>query len=912
MSVGIGSTQITGISVIANPSDAANKEYADNASNNSGETPSITGQENEFLFTDGSNTSWQPIQGYTEYTTAGNYTFTVPTQASELFIEATGAGGGGGSGTTTTTSYSNKGEFWFLRTSGTTSALGAFANGFGPNAIYDGLNYILSNVVTVSSTDTITWILRTTGFGAVVINSITYGSDRTEKYLAVGNSGVVSSSTNSIQWVLRTAGFGTSVINTVSYGNGFYFAAEQNGSSVRVSTDGITWTLRTSVAIFTPYNSMYGGGYYVVGGSSEHIRSSTDTITWILRTTGKNTNYNNCMTFGNGVFVIGNSGGQITTSTDTITWVSRTSGFGSLVLYSLHYGEGYYVVGASGGPTAVSTDAITWILRTAIMTSSGSSIYGNGIHVKGGSSGQISVSPYPKGFSGSGGGGGASVGWNISKSQISGSSLTVNVGSGGTANTAGAASTVSWTSPCGTFSVTANGGSAGVNTATNSLIPGGAGGTITTSNNYVYATAGTSGGNGGYFESSNISRQGLLTSDATNATLPYQTTGGGGGTSADITGEFGKFGGTINYYGNTIQNSKINSVLMNGTSSVPFSGLSYGTGGNGGGAQFGATAWVLRTTGFNATAWVLGYGNGLYAMGGTSGTLSTSTDTVTWTLRTSGFGTNGIQGYTYGNNTHILYGANGNIRASTNGIFWTARTSSTVNSLGNAGNTYPGSIYANNLHITTGANGAFLISTDSIIWTLRTTGFGTTTGWATAYGNSLYLLSSGSGLLRTSTDNITWTLRTTGTTSGVNSIQYLSPNYYYFTNGGTIFSSTDSIVWVSRASGLSALYTSAVSDNSFVTGGASGSIYSSIDGILWISRTSGAGNILAFSSSFLNNLFLVSYASGVLTVADSSFVGNGGNGFRGGGGGGGGYNIQSNTTGSGGTGGDGYVRISWQ
>ena len=135
MPVGIGSTQITGISVIANPTDAANKSYVDSAASGGG-TPSIVGQENEFLFTNGTTTSWQPIQGYTEYTTAGNYTFTVPTQASELFIEATGAGGGGGSGTTTTTSYSNKGEFWFLRTSGT-------LNSFYPNNL---LGLGMSNV----------------------------------------------------------------------------------------------------------------------------------------------------------------------------------------------------------------------------------------------------------------------------------------------------------------------------------------------------------------------------------------------------------------------------------------------------------------------------------------------------------------------------------------------------------------------------------------------------------------------------------------------------------------------------------------------------------------------------------------------------------------------------------------------
>jgi len=914
MPVGIGSTQITGISVVANPTDAASKSYVDSSAGGGG-LPSIDGNENEFLFTDGSTATWQPIQGYQEYTTAGNYVFDIPTQAKELFIEATGSGGGGGSGTTEVTSYVNRGEFWFLRTSGTVSTVSGAFNATGPTAIYDGLNYIFANSVLISSTDTITWTLRTSGFGANIIYAIAYASDKSEKYVIVGQSGRTGSSTDGISWISRTSGFGTSAINTVMYGNGFYVATNESGVvPTRASTDGISWVARTNhPSLFSRYISTYGNNYWVIGGASGFVTSSTDTITWIMRTSGTGTGvYVNQLTYGNEIFVLGTQRGNvINTSTDTITWTPRTSGFGTSILRGLHYGDGLYVSTINGGFIRVSTDGIVWIARTSLIANAGNSVYGNNIHLVAGSN-QISASPFPKGFAGPGGGGGASVGWIISKSQISGSSLTVNVGSGGTSNTAGAATTVSWTSSGGTFSVTANGGSAGVSTLTNNLLPGGSGGTITGSNNYVYATAGTAGGNGGYFESSTVNRQGLAGSDATNATLSYQTTGGGGGTSADITGEFGKFGGTINYYGNTLQNSKISSALMNGSSSIPFGGLSYGAGGNGGGAQFGATAWVLRTSGFGATAYTLGYGNGLYIMAGNSGRLSTSTDTIVWVLRTSGFGTSTILGYTYGNDTHVLYGQVGIIRASTNGIFWEIRTSSTTNNLGNAGNTYPGSIYADGLHVTTGSNGTFLISTDSVIWTLRTTGFGTTAGWSTAFGNSLYLLSSGSGRLRTSTDNITWTLRTTGTTSGVNSLQYLSPRYYYFTSGGTIFSSTNSIVWISRASGLNVLYASAVSNNSLIAAGGAGSIYSSIDGITWISRTSGAGNVNAFSSAFTNNLFLTSYPSGVLTVADSAFVGNSGNGFRGGGGGGGGYDTQSNTIGSGGTGGDGYVRISWQ
>ena len=917
MAVVLRSNQITGISLVVNATDGATKEYADTAS--TGGVPSIAGNENEFLTTDGSNASWQPIQGYQEYTTAGNYTFNIPTHAKEFFIEATGAGGGGAPGlATTSTTYVNRGEFWFLRTSGTTSSLGASANGVGPFSIYDGRNYIFANVVTVSSTDTITWILRTTAFGAGTIYGIAYGSDKTEKYVIAGTSGIVASSTDSIAWTLRTAGFGTSAINTASYGNGFYFVGDQNSGSVRVSTDAIMWQFRTTAAVFQVYHSVYGGGYYVVGGSTDHVRSSTDTIVWIMRTTAfMKVNYINAMTYGNGIFIAANSTGNVCTSTDSINWVARTSGAISIP-YSLHYGlhnnNHSYILGISGGPTSVSTDGIIWILRTAITGSSGSSVYGNGIHVKSTATGQILVSTIPTGTAGSGGGGGATVGSRISRSNISGTTLTVNVGSGGTSGTAGAASTVSWTSPGGNFSITANGGSAGVNTfpSTSNILSSGAGGAIITSNNYLYSSAGTAGGTGGYFESSTNNTQGYAGSNATTATLSYQTTGGGGGASSLYDGQFGTFGGTINYYSNTYQNSK---TLINGTSSLSIGGLSYGNGGNGGGAQHGAVAWILRTSGFGSTAYAVGYGGGgVYVLAGALGILFTSTDTITWTSRTAGFGSSSIREVISDVTTIVAVSDGGAIRSSTNAIQWTIRTCPTTNSLGNTNNNGPAAIYANNLYLV-GGNNTYIVSTNSVVWTLRTVGFtGGFTTWSITYGSALtekYLIAAGTGLA-SSTDNISWTIRTSG--FNLNSIQYFNGKYYGFSSSASIRTSTNGIEWTTQVTVAHSLYASAVSNNSLITGGATGSVYSSTDAIAWVLRTSGVGAVNLFASGYGNGLFLASYGAGAqLIIADSNLnAGNGGSGIRGGGGGGGGYNLITNTAGTGGNGGDGYVRISWQ
>ena len=114
MPVQVGLTSITGITTSISSTDAVSKQYVDNLPSS---LPSVSGKTNQFLYTDGSNTSWQPIDGVQEYTAAGTYTFTVPNQAKEFLIEATGAGGGGASGNNSGSSY-QPASLWTQRTSG--------------------------------------------------------------------------------------------------------------------------------------------------------------------------------------------------------------------------------------------------------------------------------------------------------------------------------------------------------------------------------------------------------------------------------------------------------------------------------------------------------------------------------------------------------------------------------------------------------------------------------------------------------------------------------------------------------------------------------------------------------------------------------------------------------------------------
>ena len=90
----LGSNFISGISTTSfEIYDVVNKTYADA---NAKPIPSQTGNEGKFLTTpNGTNLSWEYASNYQEFTSTGAQTFTLPPQATLLYVEAVGGGSGG-------------------------------------------------------------------------------------------------------------------------------------------------------------------------------------------------------------------------------------------------------------------------------------------------------------------------------------------------------------------------------------------------------------------------------------------------------------------------------------------------------------------------------------------------------------------------------------------------------------------------------------------------------------------------------------------------------------------------------------------------------------------------------------------------------------------------------------------------
>ena len=60
------------------------------------------------------------------------------------------------------------------------------------------------------------------------------------RYVAVGASGKLATSSDALTWTLRTSSFGTTAINDV-YSNGTVFVAVGDLGKVATSSNGLTW-----------------------------------------------------------------------------------------------------------------------------------------------------------------------------------------------------------------------------------------------------------------------------------------------------------------------------------------------------------------------------------------------------------------------------------------------------------------------------------------------------------------------------------------------------------------------------------------------------------------------------------------------------------------------------------------------
>jgi len=173
---------------------------------------------------------------------------------------------------------------------------------------------------------------NTTG-GAAYLNA---------EYWVWGVGGKIARSTDAITWTTVSIG-STNRINKVFYSSSLsLYIAIFDGGVLRTSTNGTSWTARTSTFTSDNINGIAEkAGVLVIVGAAGKGASSTTGTSWTSRTLNNSTNtFNNVAASANEFVAVANAGG-VSRSTDGTTWTLVSGITGQDIVYA---NTGFFVV----------------------------------------------------------------------------------------------------------------------------------------------------------------------------------------------------------------------------------------------------------------------------------------------------------------------------------------------------------------------------------------------------------------------------------------------------------------------------------------------------------------------------------------------------------------------------------------
>jgi len=226
-------------------------------------------------------------------------------------------------------------------------------------------------------------------------------------FVTVGDNGIILTSSDGISWTKRTSGT-TKNLYGVTYGNSTFVTVGDNGT-ILTSSDGTTWTNKRTSSGTTKnlYGVTYGNSTFVTVGDNATILTSSDGTTWTNTSTNKrttlryfskaDTNHLYGVTYGDDLFVTVGGNATIFTSSDGTTWTER-DGLRSTwatpkYLKGVTYRKKLFVAVGRNGLILNSPDGITWKQRKSGTKYNLVGItYRNGLFVSVGKNGKIVTS----------------------------------------------------------------------------------------------------------------------------------------------------------------------------------------------------------------------------------------------------------------------------------------------------------------------------------------------------------------------------------------------------------------------------------------------------------------------------------------------------------------------------------------
>ncbi len=228
---------------------------------------------------------------------------------------------------------------------------------------------------------------------------------------------------------------------------------------------------------------------------------------------------------------------------------------------------------------------------------------------------------------------------------------------------------------------------------------------------------------------------------------------------------------------------------------------------------------------------------GITVIVGNSGTIETSLDDNSWTVRTSNVSDNLHDVVSNLNNIFVAVGANGSLISSADGITWTTRNANTSNNINSI-------TWGNNMFMAVGDNSTVITSPDGINWTLQG-GIDSQSLNDVIYDGSLFVLVGDLANVFTSSDGVSYQPISTGSNIDSTAIAHSGSKLIRAGNGTNITSSTDGTSW-SDVSTTSTFPINQVEyfNNAFIAVGDSGLILTSPSGDIWTTQSSPTSNNL--------------------------------------------------------------------